>query len=79
MQRYTLTDFLDKDKFVAWLNQDGNPPTAMVPIANSRRGERAAVPVIDLESLDAWLKQHRRTRRSGFRRSPRTQKMLFDE
>jgi hypothetical protein len=81
MQRFTLTDFaLDKNNLLAWLNQDGNPPTAMVPCAANGSpyrshsfygwGKKVAKPVTDLETLDVWWNDYRAALYADFQKSP---------
>jgi hypothetical protein len=81
MQRFTLTDFaLNKKTLLAWLNQDGDPPTAMVPCAangSPYRGHsfygwarKTAKPVTDIETLDVWWSDYRAALCADFQKSP---------
>jgi hypothetical protein len=76
MKRYTLTDFLDATNFLAWLNQDGNPPTAIFATWLNEDGSPptaiVATPVTDPKALDDWYRAYRQALHAEYHKSPLT-------
>lgn len=64
--RFAITDFTDKQKLLAWLNYDANPPKASVRINSCGYGTRAyqpskieVKPVTDETTLEIWWSDYR--------------------
>jgi hypothetical protein len=72
MPRFTLSDLIDKENLIAWLNQDGNPPTVSVMVhvpGSSRYGPHGKIetqPVTDLDTLGLWWSGYRSSLATAF-------------
>jgi len=77
MNRFTLTDLLDKKKMLQWLNQGGDPPMALVRTAASGRrfssfgagARKEPKPVTDTQTLDVWWSDYRAELSAAFMKS----------